>query len=193
MLTFHDGWEEARHEEKAAKMDAENIIDEIRQGLDALDATMDDSTAAWTEAVKTRLCEIGKRHEYWVYTAGITMADGGEWLYDVTWLDYDGDLLTSAVLVAECEWNSGLDYIDEDFQKLLIASAGVRLMIFDGGDAAGASRVANHLAGQVAAFRRTRDEEEWLLAAWVSDENDQGWSFRWFKIERGEPVLLPPL
>ena len=58
--------------------------------------------------------------------------DHGEWLYDVTWLEYEGELLTDAPLVAECEWSGG-EEIDHDFQKLLLARAGVRLTIFDGG------------------------------------------------------------
>lgn len=98
--------------------------------------------------------------------------DSGEWLYDVAWLSYQPDgeeYLLGADLVAECEWNPGFDHLDTDFRKLLLARATVRLMIFDGGDADGANRVPNHLARQVTAFRCSRDDDVWLLAAWVGD------------------------
>ena len=66
----------------------------------------------WTKAVKTKLCEIGQgRFGYRVYarTNEVDEAyrDGGEWLYDVTWLEYKKSDLTELVdapLVAECEW-----------------------------------------------------------------------------------------
>ena len=60
--------------------------------------------------------------------------DWPEWLYDVTWLKYEHEgerLLIEAPSVAECEWGNKGD-IDDDFEKLLLARAGIRLMIFNG-------------------------------------------------------------
>ena len=116
--------------------------------------------------------------------AGCEAADGGEYLYDVTWLDYEGDFLTSATLVAECEWGN-LPHIDEDFQKLLFPRADVRLMIFDGNHPPFTQGIAEHLARQVRHFRRSADYDSWLFAAWEPYEgNERGWQFRWFTITR---------
>ena len=79
--------------------------------------------------------------------------DYGEWLYDVTWLKYErqrdglewpATALIEAPLVAECEWGRGknLEYIVEDFEKLLLARADVRLMIFDGNHKPGSKEIA---------------------------------------------------
>ena len=58
---------------------------------------------------------------------------GGEWLYDVTCLRYDEDGYVYQVpLVAESEWG-GPDDITDDFTKLLLARADLRVMVFDGG------------------------------------------------------------
>ena len=60
---------------------------------------------------------------------------GGEWLYDFTCLEYkhndDGGWLKGIPVVAECEWGNK-DCIGDDFQKLLLARADVRVMIFNG-------------------------------------------------------------
>ena len=92
----------------------------------------------WTQAIKSELCRIGRGEEFKCKVGAHAREvaechrDYGEWLYDVTWLEYDRDgCVTAAHLVAECEWGDITD-IDEDFQKLLLARATVRLMIFDG-------------------------------------------------------------
>ena len=63
-------------------------------------------------------------------------------------------------------------------------------MIFDGGDVAGANRIANHLARQVEAFKCGRNDDAWLLTAWVRDDNERRWSFHWFATERGKALPL---
>ena len=77
--------------------------------------------------------------------------DYGEWLYAVTWLDYEkngrGELvgLVDAPLVAECEWGNEGD-IEDNFEKLLLARTGARLMIFNGYDEPGSKGIAERLA-----------------------------------------------
>lgn len=176
-------------------MHSEEIMRTVRRALDGLNIAARASRSEWTAAVAAKLCRVGRQCDCWVYASSVPdrRRDGHGWLYDVTWLSYQPDgekYLLDAELVAECEWNSGLDYIDEDFQKLLLARATVRLMIFDGGDAAGANRIAKHLAQQVAAFRRSSKNDAWLLAAWTWDDMDErGWSFHWFTIKQGEAAI----
>ena len=162
----------------------------VRHTMEGLTTDPSSPNSVWTHYVKTALGTAGKAHGCYVSSAGVPARahDSGEWLYDVAWLSYQPDgekYLLGADLDAECEWNPGFDHLDRDFRKLLLARATVRLMIFDGGDAAGANRVANHLARQVTEFRSSRDDDMWLLAAWVGDTgNERGWSFRWFTIDK---------
>ena len=171
-------------------LDSSKIIHAVRFGLDNLQVGVAESNVAWTKAIKTELCRIGRSREFRCKVGAREVAksnrDYGEWLYDVIWLEYDGDgCVTDVHLVAECEWGDGTS-IDEDFQKLLLARATVRLMIFDGNYEPGAAKIANHLAYQVRRFDRSRDEDAWLLAAWErTSENERGWSFRYFTIDRG--------
>lgn len=165
------------------------IMRAVRDGLNNLDVTVSEGSPAWTKAVATKLCEIGRDFGYQV---GASKVDGPnrdwpEWLYDVTWLEYDRDgLLIDAPLVAECEWGN-FGNIKDDFEKLLLARAGVRLMIFD---EPGSNGIAERLAGMVRKFKGSRAEDAWLLAAWKRSDND--WSFRYFTIGMNAAIPFPP-
>lgn len=141
--------------------------------------------------IKTTLCKIG--HEEFCCKVGardVECTDYGEWLFDVTWLEYDGEFVIDACLVAECEWR-GDEEVEWDFQKLLLARATVRLMIFDGNYDPRSEKIAACLAKQVGRFRRSRDEDGWLLVAWERCES--GWRFRCFLVDEGRVCeLLPP-
>ena len=163
------------------------IIRAVKNGLDRLKAEIDRAAldSEWTKAIETELCRIGRSFGYKVYASKVDdmEKDDGEWLYDVTWLEYEksgrGEL-TDAPLVAECEWG-GEQKIEDDFEKLLLARAGVRVMIFHGGNEPGAR--SDLLAGKVRAFNGSRAEDDWLLAAW--EPNGDGWRFSYFTIGSG--------
>lgn len=165
------------------------IIRAVKEGLNGLRTPVAAPTNMWTRVIKTELCRIGQdSFGYKVYASGVSRhrRDGGEWLYDVTWLQYEtsgrGELI-DAPMVAECEWGDEQD-IEDDFEKLLLARAGVRVMIFGGTDAPGvAKNIADRLAEKVEAFQRSRAEDAWLLAAW--EPNGDGWQFRYFTIGSG--------
>ena len=166
------------------------IVNAVRSGLDRLDIVAAESDKVWSQKVKTELCRIGKGLKFCVGANKGEVPerdrDYGEWLYDVTWLEYEGDLVMNAPLVAECEWG-GITDIDDDFQKLLLARAGVRLMIFDGHQEPFTLEIVKHLARQTAVFKRSGEEDAWLLAAWErTDKSKKGWTFRYFTIEKGE-------
>ena len=174
-----------------------HVMRAVQHGLDDLDIAATASDRDRTTAIKTKLCEIGRTFQLWVGAHAREVVEGlrdhGEWLYDVTWLEYEGDLLTDAPLVAECEWRGG-EEIDHDFQKLLLARAGVRLMIFNGEHKPCTQEIVEDLARQVGRFKRSGDDDAWLLAAWEQDgDSDQGWSFRWFTVKQGAAKDFPPL
>ena len=170
---------------------------EIRKGLDSPEVNRVASDAVWTQAVKTKLCEIGRdEFRYKVGASNVPRAncDYGEWLYDVTWLEYEnGGPLFDAHLVAECEWGN-FGHIGEDFDKLLLARTGVRLMIFGGVDEPGSKEIAEQLAKRIRAFKGSRAEDAWLLASWGKcDNSDKGWRFSYFTIGGNTAIPLPPL
>ena len=172
------------------------IMRAVRDGLDNLEVVKPWTTdTEWTKAVKTKLCEIGREFGCKVCASGVEKAarDYGEWLYDVTWLDYEksgqGELV-DAPLVAECEWGN-FDAIVEDFEKLLLARADVRLMIFTGSNQAKSGKIAERLARKVSEFKGSRAEDAWLLAAWEGSTDD--WWLRYFTIEMNAAIPFPPL
>jgi len=105
-----------------------------------------ESTKWWTKQIMRALCGWGLEKGFWVGAAGMSHPEnrkrfpqkhreniGNEWLYDLTCLKYTSnqEWLTGIPLVAECEWGN-MEQIYEDFEKLLLARADVRLMIFNG-------------------------------------------------------------
>ena len=138
------------------------IIRAVEEGLKSLRVPIAAPTKKWTKAVTTELCRIGRdSFGCKVYAEGMprNKKDGGEWLYDVTWLEYE-------------ERGDG--------EKLLLARAGVRVMIVDGGVEPDSQRIADWLAGKVKKFKGSRADDAWLLA--VVEQSDDGWSFRYFQL-----------
>lgn len=170
--------------------DKDQIMRAIREGLDSLELTTSDGNSVWTKAIATKLCKIGKGSDF-KYEVGAEVErenrNWGEWLYDVTWLKYDAGCVVAAPLVAECEWGN-LEQIIDDFDKLLLARACVRLMIYDGGYGAGSKWIAEQLATRVRKFKNSTAEDSWLLAAWekcgppAKQSGEKDWRFRYYKI-----------
>ena len=150
----------------------------------------------WTTEVLKALCTAG--HECGFYTCSAksehTGADSGEWLWDCTWLDYHGDgpkdLMRFVPLVAECEWQRG-EAIFADFNKLLVATAPLRVFIFSAGRGEPATAkdraryraddlLARVRAIEVAALRDVR----YLLLAREWSNRPRFWHF---KIELDRP------
>ena len=165
------------------------IMEEVRTGLDSLKLTAQDSSKDWTKAVKTKLCERGRELGCQVGASGVKFGYR-EWLYDVTWLEYSQgyepgleNQLIDVHLVAECEWG-GFTAIKNDFEKLLLARATLRLMIYNGNQDPGSDAIADHLAEYVTRFKGTRDPDPWLLAALERDADTGCCSFRFFGVDK---------
>ena len=69
------------------------IMCAVQKGLNSLKLKVDISArdSEWTKTIKTELCEIGRRFGCKVCARDVNKADRdyGEWLYDVTWLEYE--------------------------------------------------------------------------------------------------------
>lgn len=162
----------------------DKIMRAVCNGLNSLTIKPWGGNTMATETVKNKLRQIGQgKFGCYVCASGVPRADCGEWLYDVTWLKYDEDSsLIDAPLVAECEWGNPGD-IDDDFQKLLLARASVRLMIFGGWDKRGSKEKLEKMANTIERFSPLCDDKgAWLLVPCVGSEKD-GWSFKCFTIK----------
>ena len=156
---------------------------------------MDQLTSQWTSTVLTALCRIGHQCGYSVWASSNFVdkqyKNGGEWLYDVTWCEYEKDFLKSVPVVAECEWGN-LAQIKDDFEKLILARSAIRVFVFDGGYCKkGAEALANKFCDWVGAFEGGRKGDTYLLVGYERDE--KSWCFRYFNITVNEPGQQPTL
>ena len=150
-----------------------------------------DSNEWWTEQVMTRLCRWGLKKKWWVGAKGMHIREemkkyakkhggtiGSEWLYDFTCLEYNDDgWLKGIPLVAECEWAS-VDHINEDFEKLLLARADVRIMIFNGnhyreGEKSISSDGLRDFRQYIKECEHTRPGDTYLFAARLHESEDR--------------------
>ena len=132
------------------------LLDGVRRALDeAFSENMGGSE------VLAAICKACREFDSKLYlcatgTAG-GAADDREWLYDVTCLDYDAEyFLRQTVLVAECQWGPE-EEIYGDFEKLLVAQAAVRVMVFDGTYPAGYEKVFKAFDEYISRCRHSHD------------------------------------
>ena len=122
----------------------------------------------WTRGIKNRICKIGKERGYEVRASSSEEADSGEWLYDVIWRKMSENKVLDVGLVLESEWKRPL--IDDDFQKLLLAKAELRCMIFYAASKQSAKREVEELINQVVEFSRSQTGDKYLFCGWLVDE-----------------------
>ena len=191
-----------------------DIMHAIREGLDGVEFPHNDTFKGWTGLVLRKLCDIGQRQFRCYVCTNKTHApeaECGEWLYDMTWLEYTGHnigqaesagWLVDAHLVAECEWASNgpnrVGQVEDDFSKLLLAYAGVRLMVFydwkstwDREDINNAEDMADNLAEQVRRFNGLRAEDAYLLAVLGWDDSGQVLGFKYFTLGLNGALPFP--
>jgi len=150
----------------------DQIVCEVHKALDEIHNNK--SIVDWTKEVKTALCEAGKKcsQRFKLYANGVDkVVDGSEWLYDVTCLSYTvGSYMERIPFVAESEWGS-TEAVHDDFEKLLLARADVRVMVFDGrryGTANGDR--FEEFAKYIGKCDHTETGDAYLLAAWMPDK-----------------------
>lgn len=160
-------------------MNIDEMIDQILAALDRIESIEDRdqwSNKKWTGKIKTALCTVGQGIGHYICASGVDLKTGcGEWLYDVCWLDYvdvgDGEKrLRSMPMAAECEWGQSIGAIEDDFSKLLVARASLRVMVCDSGWSAGnaAGRAtAERLQQWVGAYNGNQVGDVYLLIVYT--------------------------
>lgn len=157
----------------------------IRVELDALandQASQKYKDTDWTLELKSRLAWVGQHLGYEVRTSA---RESSEWLYDMCWLETRDGFVTSAELVLESEWKqSAAEY---DFDKLLLARAKHRVMVFTALKREGPGGSIERLIHRVRQFGHSALGDRYLFAAWVNSE----WAFDYrLHVVEGAPSTI---
>jgi hypothetical protein len=126
--------------------------------------------AGYTIAVKESLTGLGHELGYVVCASSCMGADNGEWLFDLTWVEErkssnGGTEFMEMPLVVESEWTEDLEEeILSDFDKLMVARACLRVMIFQGPDSQTNERCLEGLRERIAAFAGSKAGDRYLFA-----------------------------
>lgn len=123
----------------------------------------------WTAFLKSKIREVGKKHGYLVSPCP---DDGNkEWLYDLIWFRNDSDnQLSEVALVLESEWSSDSWHIQEDFEKLLVAKASIKVMVFQC-NANNLQGLWDQLNKGIDAFKQRSPAETYILVAFKEEEH----------------------
>ena len=117
----------------------------------------------WTCGVKQTIVDVGRKLGWLTAANGCNSDEGKEWLYDVVWYQLDQSRhITDVPLVAESEWKQA-DETKADFEKLLLARAKYRVMVFE---SANVPAVCTKMRVWIDKFRRTQQGDRYLLAGW---------------------------
>jgi hypothetical protein len=127
----------------------------------------------WTTQVKEDIGSLGVTHGWDVCTSGFTHRFEREWLYDLIWYRNSADgHLSEVYLVLESEWNGAAADIKNDFEKLLLAKAELKIMVFQCFDQ-NLSDLFELLERGIRAFEKRSANETYILAAF----NNSSYSF----------------
>ena len=127
----------------------------------------------WTHAIKCELCRAGQTLGYDVCTSGVTQANSGEWLFDQVWLDWIPTpmQLKRIGLVVECEWGN-CEEIFYDFEKLLVARADVRLMIFQANNAEQVNKLFGRMKEEARDFLQSQPGDHYMLVGYYNNRSE---------------------
>ena len=129
----------------------------------------------WTEEILKTLSQVGRKKFNYIARSS-RKGDPSEWLWDLCWHQReDSGSLKEVPLVAEIEWGN-FDKIMEDFEKLLVARALVRVMVYDARKKGKytAKDIAEKLRSRVKEFNGKRGDVYLLIAA---EGGDRPWKY----------------
>src|SRR3990172_9117013 len=121
--------------------------------------------AECTRRIKSKLRDLGKSKGFGVHAGGIEGTEG-EWLFDLLWSENQGTEFVDLPLALECEWQRSKDAIFHDFQKLVVARARHRVMIFQQETEGKVREMFETLRRQVRDFKGTQKGDRYLLAGY---------------------------
>ncbi len=152
----------------------DSVEEQIKQALIRLQqraGIIGNTSAAWTRAVKNAVGRVGANLGYEVYASSCHFAKYGEWLFDLTWADYDEDeYLRSIPLVLECEWIP--KEVCDDFCKLMVSRADHRVIVFWTRDMASMKKMVKELIEEVKNSQLTKKGDRYLFACLIENSSE---------------------
>ena len=124
---------------------------------------------SWTKFLKDEMLSLGRKHGHLV----VPNENEKQWLYDLVWFTNDQDgRLQEVTLVLESEWSTSDDWhIQEDFEKLLLAKAKLKVFIFQG-HSNNFQRIWLLLHEGIRAFKNQSSDETYILAGLKTDAHE---------------------
>jgi len=127
---------------------------------------------SWTKRIKDKICDIGHRNGLEVRTEGCSLADAGEWLFHLVWVEKqaDAERFISLPLAMQFHWGHHLKEIAADFEKLLVAKADHKVMVFQRSSPKEVRNLMTALEDRIRSFRPQSPDERYLLAGYSYEQ-----------------------
>ncbi len=154
----------------------DNIENEISKVLNNLAQSIQreggTSNRVWTMRLKENLCTLGKQKGYRIAADHCKGSDTAEWIYGLVWAAVQDRpwQLWEIPLAMQCEWSTHPDDIVWPFEKLLVAKANHKLMVFQQPVESDVCKVEEQLKSMVRAFKTSFQGERYLLAGLAFDQ-----------------------
>ena len=128
----------------------------------------------WTSNIFEALIDTGHKEGYKVYCKTGNSRDGSEWLYDLTWLDYNTETkeLKKCALALESEWNMKESDIIDDFSKLLLVRADYKMFVFQQKNIKGFEDYINKFRKLIQSYKDNKGDS-YIISCTISDEEDK--------------------
>jgi hypothetical protein len=160
----------------------DEIEDQICKAIRSVPIDSLKGDGAWTKAIFKAIADLGTRLNYKICSSRSDGEYDGGWLYDLIWYENDDTgQLKSLPLVLESEWDKNYDGIKYDFEKLLIARAKYKIMIFQA-KREKVSQYFKQLQSGIEAFHVASEDESYLLMCF--DEDNWAFQIKTIKIEK---------
>jgi hypothetical protein len=147
------------------------LVAEITKSFDSLPLQLERgrSDLDWTTLLKESIGNLGEKHQWSICASGFEGHFECEWLYDLIWYreGLDGHL-AEVYLVLESEWGKTQSDIKFDFEKLLLAKATLKVMVFQGSEQ-DIPGLLTFLERGVQAFQKSAAGETYILFAFNID------------------------
>ena len=148
----------------------DKIENEICNALDSIiDLCLETKgNKSWTKEIKRAFLKLGSKYGYETCSSGIEESNNAEWLYDLVWYNnYETNYIKNVFLVLECEWNIDFPSIKYDFEKLILAKAKYRVMIFQGRNEEKVKEVINDFKEIIKGCEMSVDGDKYLFEGYV--------------------------
>ena len=154
-----------------AKVSENEIVNSLVDAIVSLPTIIGSnrSNTVWTSVIKKVVAEQGVSLKHSVCTSGFGGEYDPEWLYDLVWYREDAEKHLSGVyLVLECEWQTDYNAMKYDFEKLLLAKAPVKIMVFQHWNAKKAE-IFGRLKESIVRFASAMPDETYVLMGFNND------------------------